>query len=845
MGMSASPPHSGTHTHDDPLYSTEPVRIAEGIRALAVSPRIDGTLAFDMRSLDRHAAIAGAVRERLEGLDDVSLHAVLLLLLDDPGGIFQGWTIALPEAVFGTKRAESLLANAEDGARIADAMLHRIRQGPTYEHGYGVLARSISRAVSAVTEADTQLIETVSALVLYMYGEAAKAQRAERFGVASNQVLSWLWSLWERTPRLVGELFDRLASGGLLADDLAVSWAGSEEDRARGAALLLLLLDARKAEPGARWLDRWAALRAQFQPRRLRDMLLRLAENGNAKIRRWGAPQAGDPAMLVARGALWALGDFPNTATREFLAETTLAWARSTEGNPALGNAAIWALARPADQEAIQRLLELRSVISHKVLRARLDAAIASLARATDLSPDELVDRQVPDHGLDVQGERAWIVDGYRVTLRIGPGGAVEREILAPDGRVRKGLPSGVRQTHPEMWPAISRETKELKATISVQRARLEDAMISGRYWTASVWHETVGGHPVLAPLGRRLVWQIDLPATERPLYARPTGDGWRDDAGEPLDVPDTARLSIAHPLSMPDAVQERWQRSIVGERIVQPFKQLFRETYVVTPVEREAPYTSARFAGFPVSLRQIYALAKSRGWSGPLGQTFFDGAGTGYREFAGYHVRAVLKHSADPRAVVAVETVHFEQNAARPGARRKAWTRIRLADVPPIAFSEAMRDIDLIVSVAAIGTESQWREWEAAREAGRVTWPAQRAAYEGSLAETSESRAALLRTLIHPLGVDDRVEIEGRFAFVRGERGRYRIHLGTGNIHVEPAGRYLCIVPVPERDRLFLPFEEDDKKTSEIISKIVLLAHDSSIRDPSILAQLPQREKE
>jgi hypothetical protein len=59
--------------------------------------------------------------------------------------------------------------------------------------------------------------------------------------------------------------------------------------------------------------------------------------------------------------------------------------------------------------------------------------------------------------------------------------------------------------------------------------------------------------------------------------------------------------------------------------------------------------------------------------------------------------------------------------------------------------------------------------------------------------------------------------------------------------VHLEPSGRYLCIVPAPGRDRLFLPFEDDDEKTCEIISKIVLLAHDSSIRDPSIIRQLSE----
>ena len=41
------------------------------------------------------------------------------------------------------------------------------------------------------------------------------------------------------------------------------------------------------------------------------------------------------------------------------------------------------------------------------------------------------------------------------------------------------------------------------------------------------------------------------------------------------------------------------------------------------------------------------------------------------------------------------------------------------------------------------------------------------------------------------------------------------------------------------KRGRLFLPFVDEDPKTAEIMSKIVLLAEDGKIKDPSILGQM------
>ncbi|MGF1667422.1 MAG: hypothetical protein ACFCVC_14265 [Acidimicrobiia bacterium] len=49
------------------------------------------------------------------------------------------------------------------------------------------------------------------------------------------------------------------------------------------------------------------------------------------------------------------------------------------------------------------------------------------------------------------------------------------------------------------------------------------------------------------------------------------------------------------------------------------------------------------------------------------------------------------------------------------------------------------------------------------------------------------------------------------------------------------------CIIPVDaqRRGRIFLPFADDDPKTAEIISTVLMLALDTLIKDPTILEQL------
>ena len=68
-----------------------------------------------------------------------------------------------------------------------------------------------------------------------------------------------------------------------------------------------------------------------------------------------------------------------------------------------------------------------------------------------------------------------------------------------------------------------------------------------------------------------------------------------------------------------------------------------------------------------------------------------------------------------------------------------------------------------------------------------------------------------------------------------------YKIHLGSGNVLMEPKDQYLCIVPNSRADDsgdLFLPFE-GDRTLAVILSKAFLLADDSRITDPTITRQI------
>ena len=110
-----------------------------------------------------------------------------------------------------------------------------------------------------------------------------------------------------------------------------------------------------------------------------------------------------------------------------------------------------------------------------------------------------------------------------------------------------------------------------------------------------------------------------------------------------------------------------------------------------------------------------------------------------------------------------------------------------------------------------------------------------------GELAESAKTRREILERMIPRLKIAPRCSFTERFLVVRGERRTYKIHLGSGNILMEPNDQYLCIVKAPAReakDPVFLPFEGDNT-LAVILSKAFLLADDSNITDPTIVRQI------
>ena len=385
------------------------------------------------------------------------------------------------------------------------------------------------------------------------------------------------------------------------------------------------------------------------------------------------------------------------------------------------------------------------------------------------------------------------------VTLSLDAEGAPELRVERA-GRVLKSVPSAAAKV-----PAIA-ELKERISTLRRQTARmrrsLEASCVTGERLELDEFAELLR-HPVLAPMLRTLVVVSDegiagFPSDDLHVIVAPGG------RRRPVDG---SALRIAHPVDL--LAGGEWpelQHELFAAQRRQPFRQLFRELYVPTATESGDGPTSRRYAGHQVEARRAAGIFGARGWVADFdvgfGRTFHAEKITAWCSLLGGAGTAAEAEDAT------IEEVTF--------VRAGSWEIVPIADVPPRLFSEVMRDLDLVVSVAHAG---------------------------GVDPETTESATEMRRRLVEEtaqvLGLDN-VELTAHHARIRGKLGDYSVQLGSGVVHRVP-GNAVCIIPVSaqHRGRIFLPFADDDPRTAEVISKVLLLARDDRIQDPTILEQL------
>ncbi|PHR97952.1 MAG: hypothetical protein COA80_06290 [Leeuwenhoekiella sp.] len=389
-------------------------------------------------------------------------------------------------------------------------------------------------------------------------------------------------------------------------------------------------------------------------------------------------------------------------------------------------------------------------------------------------------------------------LDNLKFNLQIDEKGKAHLKV-EKDGKPQKTIPPKYRKNKELEKLKVSKA--DLNKQYSRTRLSLEQAMVRETSFSLKEL-KRIMQHPVVKAMLLKLV--LTEKETQRSGFYR---DGKIIDiSGSDLALKDTAEILIAHPSHLFSSVSwDLYQHYLFEHKIQQPFKQVFRELYVITSDEREQGWRSERYQGHQIQPNKTVALLRARGWS----VSREEGLQKVYHKLGFVATMYAMADWFSPADVEAptLEYVCFHS--------LKDYKPVPLGSIPPVVFSEVMRDVDLVVSVAHVGGVDP----EASHS-------------------TMEMRAALAKESAMLFKLKN-VLVKDRHIIIKGKLGDYSIHLGSGMI--QKNGLHLSIIPVhsQHRGRLFLPFVDDDPKSAEIISKMKMLSEDHKIQDPTVLAQI------
>ena len=627
--------------------------------------------------------------------------------------------------------------------------------------------------------------------------------------------------------------------------------AVSAGDAEAWAELLTFLSTARGPRPSARWLQEACRRITAFGDDRFRDVaaawlaLLDQPVSGGDETRSRRVISDGNAPLL--QGLVWSCGALDcDDALVHALGGAALACLKKIPNIGArshrIANACIWALGNVGSVAAVSQLQRLRTRVLYAQTRRLIDAALDAAASRSGVSRDDLDELAVPTFGLDAGRLRATF-GSFSAELTVEGVQQVSLRWFAADGTPRKGEPAEVKRGWPDELKGLKQTVRDVRGALPAQRDRIERLLLSERSWTLRDWRERYLDHPLLSVLTRRLIWQFQA-------GERTAAGAWLDGVlvgadDRPLDwLADDARVQLWHPIGCEPATVLAWREWLERHAVTQPFKQAHREIYLLTDAERETGTYSNRFAAHILRQHQFQALCRQRGWRYAL-QGAWDSHNVPTLVLPHWGLAAELwvepifgdRDSMSDAGICLYVTTDQVRFTSIDGGER-----LRLIDVPALVFSEVMRDVDLFVGVCSIGNDPTW-----AAGVDRGYGDYWQGYAFGDLSASAQTRRAVLERLLPRLKIAPRCTLADRFLVVRGDLRTYKIHLGSGNILMEPNGQYLCIVPdrsqhaADRAGRLFLPFEGDGT-LAVILSKAFLLADDRKISDPSITRQIGMR---
>lgn len=290
-------------------------------------------------------------------------------------------------------------------------------------------------------------------------------------------------------------------------------------------------------------------------------------------------------------------------------------WTESSRG--ALAAFAVTALSLNSSDMALLLIDGISQKYKNKQVRKAALDVMGNMAKTLGITREELKDRIVPNLGFSKN--RECIFDYGSRQFRGVLTGNLEVILFDASGKQLKNLPkanskddSVMAENAAALYKSLK---KQLKTVVGNQKSRLEEAIITGRSWTAANWKKLFVDNPVMNGFAIGLIWEEQDQNGGLLGTFRYMEDGTMNTADEEeYMISEDSRILLLHPMDVSEELLAAWRQQLEDYEIVQPVLQLSMPVYALTEEEKEAQNIQ-RFSGVTVYAGAVYTVMERYGW--------------------------------------------------------------------------------------------------------------------------------------------------------------------------------------------------------------------------------------
>ncbi len=299
-------------------------------------------------------------------------------------------------------------------------------------------------------------------------------------------------------------------------------------------------------------------------------------------------------------------------------------WPKHSRG--AIAADAVQALALNPKPEALLIVDSISRKFKFRQIKNAAGEALKFAADQLGITTEELADRIVPNLGFNENMERHFDYGDRKFTVTITP--ALEVEVFDDNGKKLKNFPAPGKKDDPEKaaenYAAFKEMKKQMKATVTSQKMRLELALSTQRQWTCEAWKKLFVENPIMHQFAIGLIWGVyeDKKLVQTFRYMEDGSFNTEDE--EEFELPEKqnnigkinkiSKIGLVHPVELSEESIEAWKTQLEDYEITQPIEQLSRPVYHMTEEEAEEK-SMERFGGCILNDLSLQGKMQNMGW--------------------------------------------------------------------------------------------------------------------------------------------------------------------------------------------------------------------------------------